>query len=598
MKSHKNVFLVLFAAVLLVFSSGCVAQKIADTRTDTADEFRMTVIHLNDTHSHVDAMTLPMEFNGKKTYVEIGGFPRLVSGIEEARAIDPDALLLMAGDAVQGTLYFTKYEGSVEAEFMDMMGFDVMVTGNHEFDKGPAWLAGFISEVDFPVIAANIDTSRDEHLTDVIGPYVVKDIDGHTVGIIGLVTPDTPETSMPGKNVIFYDQIARAKKMVKELEKAGVNKIIALTHLGYECDKDLARRVKGIDIVIGGHTHTLLGDFDEFGLTSEGPYPTTVTGPDGHDVCVAQAWRWGIVLGRLTVQFDKDGVVTECSGHPSLLVGDTFLQKDDSGKKVEVDEAEQGRILDIIKASPMITVVQEDAAALALRAPYKEGIEDMQTEVVAEIGDDLWHVRVPGTVHEISGETMRHGSYLAPIVADSMLWKARSTGRHIHMAIENAGGVRTSLKKGALTVGKVYELFPFGNTLVILKLTGKQVKAILEQAVSRASVPDKDGAFPYVAGIRYRADMTQPENKRILSVEIKGADDRWEPIGRRSVYTVAVNSYLAHGGDGYEILKEAASSCPECDTGFNDAEIFMEYTQGHSPLHRLRDTGITYIPAE
>jgi 5'-nucleotidase/UDP-sugar diphosphatase len=220
MKSHKNVFLVLFAAVLLVFSSGCVAKKIADTRTDTADEFRMTVIHLNDTHSHVDAMTLPMEFNGKKTYVEIGGFPRLVSGIEEARAIDPDALLLMAGDAVQGTLYFTKYEGSVEAEFMDMMGFDVMVTGNHEFDKGPAWLAGFISEVDFPVIAANIDTSRDEHLTDVIGPYVVKDIDGHTVGIIGLVTPDTPETSMPGKNVIFYDQIARAKKMVKELEKA------------------------------------------------------------------------------------------------------------------------------------------------------------------------------------------------------------------------------------------------------------------------------------------------------------------------------------------------------------------------------------------
>ena len=246
----------------------------------------------------------------------------------------------------------------------------------------------------------------------------------------------------------------------------------------------------------------------------------------------------------------------------------------------------------------MITVVQENTAALALRAPYKEGIQGMQTEVVAEIGEDLWHVRVPGTVHAISGETMQHGSYLAPIVADSMLWKARSTGRHIDMAIENAGGVRTSLKRGALTVGDVYELFPFGNTLVVLELSGKQVKAILEQAVSRASVPDKDGAFPYVAGMRYRADMTKPENKRILSVEIKGADDRWEPLDRRAVYTVAINSYLAQGGDGYGLLKEAASSCPECDTGFNDAEIFMEYAKGHSPLHRLRDTGVTYIPAE
>jgi 5'-nucleotidase/UDP-sugar diphosphatase len=306
----------------------------------------------------------------------------------------------------------------------------------------------------------------------------------------------------------------------------------------------------------------------------------------------------GMVLGRLTVGFDKDGVVTECSGNPSLLVGDAFTQKDASGKKVEVDGAEKHRILNIIEASPLITVVQEDPAALALRAPYKQGIQNMQSEVVAEIGEDLWHVRVPGTVHEISGETMQHGSYLAPIVADSMLWKARSTGRHIHMAIENAGGVRTSLEKGSLTIGDVYELFPFGNTLVVLKLTGKQVKAVLEQAVSRASVPDKDGAFPYVAGMRYRADMTKPENKRILSIEIKGADDRWEAIERRAVYTVAINSYLAHGGDGYELLKEAASSCPECDTGFNDAEIFMEYAKGYSPLHRLRDTGITYIPAE
>jgi 5'-nucleotidase/UDP-sugar diphosphatase len=597
-KLHKNVFLVLSLTVLLVFSGGCAVNKIAGTSTGTADEFRMTIIHLNDIHSHVDAMTLPMKFNGKKTSVEIGGFPRLVSGVEEARAIDPDALLLMAGDAVQGTLYFTKYEGRVEAEFMDLMGFDAMVTGNHEFDKGPSWLAGFISEVDFPVIAANIDTSRDDYLNGAINPSVVKDIDGHTVGIIGLVTPDTPETSNPGDNIAFYDQIARAKKMVKKLEKAGVNKIIALTHLGYERDKDLARRVKGIDVVIGGHTHTLLGDFDEFGLKSEGPYPTRVTGPEGHDVCIAQAWRWGMVLGRLTVQFDKEGVVTECSGNPSLLVGDTFTQKDDSGKNVEVDEADKGRILAIIKASPMIEVVQEDPAALALRAPYKQGIEEMQSEVIAEIGEDLWHVRVPGTVHAISGETMQHGSYLAPIVADSMLWKARSTGRHIHMAIENAGGVRTSLKKGALTIGDVYELFPFGNTLVVLKLNGKQVRAILEQAVSRASVLDRDGAFPYVAGMRYHADMTKPENKRILSVEIKGADDKWKPLDRRAVYTVAINSYLAQGGDGYELLKEAASSCPDCDTGFNDAEIFMEYAQEHSPLHRLPDTGVTYVPAE
>ncbi len=545
----------------------------------------VTIMHVNDTHSHLDATSTSLSFDGVRTYLDMGGVARLVTKVADVRASEPEALVLQAGDTVQGTLYFTKYQGEAEFSFMNMMKFDAMVIGNHEFDKGPGLLAGFINDLaEFPIISANIDASNDSYLSDQIEPYVIKTVNGEKVGIFGLTLPDTSVSSSPGDDIIFEDEKTAAQRTVQELENQGVNKIIALTHLGYGKDIELAESVEGIDIVIGGHSHSLLGTYESLGVTPQGPYPTVTDSPAGNRVCIVQSWEWAKTAGVLEAEFNADGTVSSCRGNAVFLVGDTFLQKDAEGNKVEVDAAKKAEILAQIASNPEAEAVEEDSDALAMLAPYKEGIAEMKKEVVATVAEDLLHIREPGT--HASGAELPNGSLIAPVVCWGMLWKTNSVGMDADLALLNAGGVRTDILAGDLTVSAVYTIMPFGNTLFVLNLSGKDVKTALEKGLSRS-----DGAFPYVAGIRYTADKTKPEESRLVSVEIKDDSDEWTALDDNTVYRMVTISYIAGGGDGYDVLENASGY----DTGFVDAEVFMEYAQHMGTLYRPEATGVTYI---
>ncbi|MCP4071525.1 MAG: bifunctional NAD pyrophosphatase/5'-nucleotidase, partial [Hyphomicrobiales bacterium] len=545
----------------------------------------LTILHVSDTHSHLDATSGSLYFDGVKTYLNMGGFARLVRKVADVRNSDPETLVLHAGDLVQGTLYFTKYQGEAEFAFMNMIKFDAMAVGNHEFDKGPGLLAGFINDLaEFPIISANIDASNDGYLSDQITPYVIKDVNGEKVGIFGLTTPDTSESSSPGDAIIFEDEKTAAQRTVQKLESQGVNKIIALTHLGCEKDVELAGSVDGIDIVVGGHDHMLMGDYETLGLTSAGSYPTIINSPAGNKVCIVQAWEWAKAAGVLEAEFDADGSVISCEGNAVLLVGDTFLQKDADDNKVEVDPAKKAEILAMIEANPEIEVIEEDSDAIAMLAPYKAGIADMEKEVVATVAEDLLHIREPGT--HTSGTELPGGSLIAPVVCESMLWKTNSVGLNADMALHNAGGIRIDIPAGDLTVGTVYTLMPFGNTLFVLELTGKEVKTVLESGLSKGG-----GAFPNVAGIRYTADKTKPE--QLVSVEIKNGSVGWTALDDNTVYRMVTNSYIAGGGDGYDVLNDATAF--RYDTGFVDAEVFREYAEYMGTLYRPESTGVTYI---
>jgi 5'-nucleotidase / UDP-sugar diphosphatase len=556
------------------------------------DNFQMTLLHVNDTHSHLEGSEAGLVLNGEKAYAEIAGFSRVASKIKDIRAKIPNLLVLHAGDAVQGTLYFTKYKGLAEVDFNNLIAFDAMAVGNHEFDKGSGVLANFIRAAQFPVLAANCDVSGNHNLKGLIRPYIVKVINGNEVGIIGLITPDTEETSSPDADIVFNDARSVAEDTIQTLAARGINKIILLTHLGYERDIELAQQIDGIDLIVGGHTHTLLGDLTHLGLNAEGPYPTIITGPSGQSVCIVQAWKWADVLGKLNVTFNEDGHILDCSGNPIILAGDTFKQKDAEGKKVEVGAVKRNEILSYISEASEIDIVEDDPEAAALLAPYKAGIDKEQHQVIASVTDDLWHVRDPGSLHPVTGEIMENGSFLAPLSAEAMLWKVNSVGIGAKMAILNAGGVRTDIQKGDLTVGKVYEVFPFGDTLYVLDLTGKEIKDTLEIAVSRAQDPTRDGAFPYVGGARYTADVTAPEGKRIVSLEIKTETGQWRPVEQNTTYRVVTLSYLADGGDGYTVLSKTEGY--RYDTGFTDAGMFMDYAKVFDPLKRPESTGVTY----
>ena len=553
--------------------------------------FDLTILHVNDSHSYLDATEGKLTPDGTKTEVQLGAWARLTAAMESARRQNENTALLHAGDAVQGGLYFMKYGGKPEMEFLTRLKFDAMTLGNHEFDKGADYLAGFLEYTDVPILGANINASGVPKLAKQLKPYTILSFGDERVGVIGLTTKDTQFVSSPGPGVIFADEAETARTYIKELEEQGVDKIILLTHVGLGHDKKLAAEVAGVDVIVGGHSHSLLADPDAMqamGESVDGTYPVVVKGVDGNDVYVVTSWKWGRVLGRLNISFDESGNVTAATGTPVLLVADDFKRKDEAGNWSPVTGEVRQKILDDFAQSSVANVVVEDAAAAAFLAPFSDGVQSMRTDAIGVAAKSLPNIRVPGVTG--SGISLPHGSLIAPLVARSMLEKFDTTGIGADMALQNAGGVRDGVNRGNITVGTAYMLLPFGNTLCVLDATGQQIKSALEYGVTRGR-----GAFPYVAGARYTADMNQPEGHRVTSVDMLNAAGKWEPLEMARTYRLVTNSYLARGGDGYDMFKSISK---RYDTGFVDAQAFIEFVKKQKIVAPPKSTGVTYVPAK
>ncbi|WP_319542303.1 5'-nucleotidase C-terminal domain-containing protein [uncultured Pseudodesulfovibrio sp.] len=552
--------------------------------------FDLVVLHVNDSHSYLDATKDKLKLDGQSTYVEMGAWSRLQTAVSAVRQHEKNVALLHAGDAVQGDLYFMKYNGRPEMEFLNRLEFTAMTLGNHEFDRGPDFLAGFLKYTSIPVVSANIDASVNPELADRIKPYTIAMYGGERIGIIGLTTKETAVISSSGK-VVFADETETAKRYVKELESQGINKIILLTHVGLNADKQLAATVPGVDVIVGGHSHSLLGDtdaMDALGKKTDGTYPVVVKGVGGNDVYVVTAWKWGRVLGRLDVTFDDNGHVTEVKGKPILLLADAFERKNEAGIKGELEGAEHMELLTLIDKNPVVEVVAKDRESEIFLSPFREGVAAMRNDVIGVAVKALPHIEVPGV--DNSGHSLPHGSLIAPVICQSMLAKMASTGENVDMAMLNGGGVRESVPQGDITVGMVYTLMPFNNSLCILSMSGAQVKTALETGVTRSG-----GAFPYTGGARYAVDMNKPEGARIVSVEIKGRDGQWKSLDAERTYRVVTNSYLAGGGDGYTVMKEVSS---RYDTGFVDTLVFIEYVTAQKKISPPGVINVTYMPSK
>jgi 5'-nucleotidase/UDP-sugar diphosphatase len=580
-----------------------------------AQPLALTILHVNDTHSKLEPtqvrLTLDIDegLKGKAVYAELGGFPNLMSAVQAVRKRSPNVLFLHAGDMFQGTLYFTQFQGAADTDFWNLMKLDVATLGNHEFDKGPSvLLANLLQKAKFTIVSCNVDISAEPQLRPVkLLPYTVKLVQGQEVGIIGLTTPETPFISSPGSNIVFNQAPLSVQRAADELAARGVDKLIVLSHEGYREDIELASEVSGIDLIVGGHSHTLLGDFSAIGLKSAGPYPTLAKARDGATVLVVQADEWGKLLGDLQLDFDAAGVVRSWKASPKAVVGrqwfrvydlpdlagepkrvqfaqdstgSTVVTEYDGKSYVPVASAPQaeayGRVhaelLGRLSAEPVVALVDPDPEGAAKLAVYSAGVDQLKGKVIAEAGEDLFRRLNRGT---------------GPIVADGMAWK---TGAQV--ALNNPGGVRININQGPISVATVYELLPFANTLVTLPLKGSDLVRTLEDGVdfqiSRYGT-DPNNAYIYVSGVRFTLEPGKPKGQRVSGVEVKGPDGKYAPLDPGAVYKVVVNNFMAAGGDRYDTLKEAPG---KYDTGFNDAEVFMEYIKGKTlvniPEERIR----------
>ena len=284
-------------------------------------DYTLNILHINDWHSRIESnnafestCSAEEETEGKC----IGGAARLVTAIADRRkALEgQNVLLLNGGDNFQGSLFYTTYKGTAEAEFLNLMKFDAMTVGNHEFDDGEDALVPFLEKIQFPVLSANVHPNAESKVGDKIKPSVVIEVGGQKIGIIGAVTTDTPDIASPGPNITIDDDIKDITAEVEKLKAAGVNKIIALTHIGYPRAKEMIAKIPGVDAVVGGHSHSLLSNTD---AKAEGPYPTMVDNPDGYKVPVTQAASYSKYLGEFQIVFDDNGVVKSAKGDPLFL---------------------------------------------------------------------------------------------------------------------------------------------------------------------------------------------------------------------------------------------------------------------------------------
>ncbi|MEJ5897991.1 5'-nucleotidase C-terminal domain-containing protein [Aquabacterium sp. G14] len=586
MKPHTSLLLALSVAALTACGGGSDAP--------TFPPVDVTVAHVNDTHSQLAPFAdTTLKIDGVDTQVELGGFARLTSAFH-SYANRSDVIKLHAGDAITGTLYYTLFKGQADADLMNTVCFDAMTLGNHEFDDGDAGLKVFLDHLragscQTPIVAANVTPQvgtplASQRSNDYIQPYTLRTIQGVRVAVIGLtIQGKTTQSSRPLATTVFENEATAAQRTIDTLKAQGVRHFVVLSHMGYEADKALATQLTDVDAIVGGDSHSLLGDFQAFGLSSSGAYPTQVTNKDGKPVCVAQAWEYAKAIGELRLRFNDKGEISACSGQASLLVGANFKRGGSA-----VDETTQAAILSSLQRSPAVRVINPDTAASTLLKTYADQVAVKKAETIGTASQALCLVRVPGTTRSAgvagceSSAQFARGSDITQIVAEAFL--AGSLAADV--AVQNAGGVRIAVAAGTLSMDTAFTLLPFTNVLVEMKVTGQQLKDVLEDAASgHLDGGLSDGGHPYAAGLRWDLDMSQAKGARFSNLEVRDRQTgTWSNLSLVKVYTVATNDFIASGKDGYTSFGPIYASGNYVNNYLLYTQTFVDYVQAQTAL--------------
>ena len=419
----------------------------ADESSAATGSVSLTIVHTNDTHSRVLSSSSEI------------GFARIASKVKEIRNSNENVLVLDAGDTFNGQTISTLVKGESVAEVMNIIKYDAMVPGNHDFNYGQERLLELDQMTNFPIIAANIIK---EDGSSFLTPYIIKEFKGVTVGIFGLATPETVYKTNPNnvKGLTFEDPTAAAERMVRELEgKADI--VIALSHLGLDegsvyTSKLLAEKVEGIDLIVDGHSHSVLAEGMKVG-----------------DTLIVQTGEYGNNLGIVEIVYDNGKVSAAKAFHITREAAEQLVEDDEVLKAIEVIKAEQDEIT---------------SAVIGRTEVELDGIRE--------------NVR--------TGETN-----LGNLITEAIL---KATGADA--VITNGGGIRASIDVGDITKGEIITVLPFGNYVVVKKIKGSDIIAALEHGVS--VYPAANGGFPHVAGIRFAFDSTKEAGNRVTNVEIGG----------------------------------------------------------------------------
>ena len=569
----------LAAAALLLALGGC-----ATMQPDTAAPVEVKIIAFNDFHGNLEpprqAVDAPQREEGS-VRVPAGGAAWLASAIGQLRAANPNHVVVSAGDMIGASpLVSAVFLDEPTIHAMNLIKVDFNAVGNHEFDKGrdellrmqrggcekhtarqPCAVEPFPG-ADFRFLAANVKSADG---TTLFPSYAVRSFGkgrGRVrVGFIGLTLKETPTLVTPAgvAGLTFPDEAGTINALVPQLRAEGADAIVVLIHQGLSTrvgyndkgcegvDGDLlpilARLDPAVDLVVSGHTHNAyVCDYGRIDptrpilVTSAGRYGTLVT-----DIGLSIDPAAGRVVARRA-----DNLIVQSEAYGSVAATDRYPR------------------------------YQPDPAVAALVRRYAERAGPVANRVVGR-------VTAPAT----RALTPAREMVLGDLIADAHLAATRASGARI--AFTNGFGVRADLQPaadGSVTFGQLFAVQPFGNTLAVKSFTGRQIRALLEQQFDSGS---NTAAAPNMllpsANVRYAYDLSRPAGQRILDLAIDGA-----PIDDNAVYRVAMNSFLATGGDNFTVFREGLDPAG----GPLDLDALEAWIAASSPLtpptpDRIRD---------
>ncbi|XP_033859388.3 snake venom 5'-nucleotidase-like isoform X2 [Acipenser ruthenus] len=500
--------------------------------------FDVTLLHTNDVHARVEETSV---YSGKcdpggECYA---GVARRLTKINSIRKTEENVLLLDAGDQYQGTIWFNYYKGDEAAHFMNRLKYDAMALGNHEFDNGMEGLISpFLQKVNCSVLSANMKPDQElaDKISGLVLPYKIFTLGSEKVAVVGYTTKETPTLSTPGPHVVFQDEVQALQVEVDKLKTLGINKIIALGHSGFETDKLIAKKVSGVDVVIGGHSNTFLyTGTPPSNDVPAGQYPFMVDSDDGRKVPVVQAYAFGKYLGYLKVTFNKEGNVVAAKGNPILL--DRTITEDKE-LRAEVDL-------------------------------WKQKLSNYSAQVIGKT-----MVYLNGTTQECRFRECNMGNLICDAAInhnikfpDELRWN------HVSLCIINGGSIRAPIR--TITLETLTAVMPFDGTFDLIELKGSTLRAAFEHSVRRHG--QSTGEFLQVSGIRVVFDLSKAPGHRVKKLDVLCTKCRvpyYEPLDINKTYKVVIPSYVAGGGDGFAMIKEEKL---KHDTGDQDISVVSEY---------------------
>jgi len=489
--------------------------------------YAITILHTNDHHGRFWQ-------NGDGEY-GMAARKTVVDGIRaEVAASGGYSLLLDGGDVNTGVPESDLQDAVPDFKGMNLLGYDAMAVGNHEFDKSPAVLTMQRKLAAFPMLSANIYRGGER----IFAPYKLFNLGGVRVAVMGLTTEDTLKLGNPDnmRALEFRSPIQEAAKLVPEL-RAQADVVIAATHMGHYAngqhgiqapgDVEMARAVTGLDLVVGGHTQNPACMKAE-NVLDTAYMPGTPCQPDRQNgTWIVQAHEWGKYVGRADFQY-RNGAFT--------LVKYALIP------------------INLKHTAP----IAEDPQMLALLRPYQAF---GQSKLLVNVGSS--DARLEGDRSVVR----KAPTSLGMLIGQAMVDKTRSD-----FAVVNAGGIRDSLPAGPITYKDILKVQPFGNTLATLNLTGREVLDFLQVA---ARMSPGAGGYPHFSGVEVRM-----ASGAIAEVRVRGAT-----LDPTRTYQMVINNFMAVGGDGYPVMTAHASYV---DTGFVDADVLRGFIAAHSPLQASR----------